>query len=114
MFKFMSVFIGGLVSLTVLFLAGLTHAASVTFEAESGTLGSDFTNGTGGTVQFISISTNTVNTGNPGWNQNRLRRQKLVECKGRIDYSSNDVFFYQRTGSFGICQFLWHQDSTWF
>lgn len=41
-------------------------AASVTFEAESGALGSDFTNGTSGSVQFISISTTNVNSGNPG------------------------------------------------
>lgn len=40
--------------------------AVVTFEAESGTLGSNFTNGTAGAIQFISISTDTVNGGNPG------------------------------------------------
>src|SRR5690242_1412112 len=42
------------------------HAASVTFEAESGGLGTDFTNSTDGAVQFISISTDLVNSGNPG------------------------------------------------
>ncbi|HET7624136.1 MAG TPA: LamG-like jellyroll fold domain-containing protein [Verrucomicrobiae bacterium] len=47
------------------------RAASVTFEAENGALGSDFTNGTDGAVQYISISTDTVNTGNPG-NANRM------------------------------------------
>jgi glucuronoarabinoxylan endo-1,4-beta-xylanase len=49
----------------------LIRAASVTFEAESGVLGSDFTNGISGGVQFISISTDTVNSGNPG-NANRV------------------------------------------
>ena len=48
-----------------------SHASSVTFEAESGTLGTDFTNGNDGIVQFISISTDTVNSGNPG-NANRV------------------------------------------
>jgi glucuronoarabinoxylan endo-1,4-beta-xylanase len=42
------------------------RAASVTVEAESGSLGADFTNGTSGAVQFISISTTNVNSGNPG------------------------------------------------
>ena len=42
------------------------RASSVTFEAESGVLGTDFTNGTDGVVQFISISTDTVNSSNPG------------------------------------------------
>ena len=46
-------------------------AASVTFEAESGVPGSNFTNGTAGAVQFISISTDSVNSGNPG-NANRV------------------------------------------
>ena len=45
--------------------------AIVTFQAESGTLGSDFTNGTDGVINFISISTDTVNSGNPG-NANRV------------------------------------------
>ena len=48
-----------------------SHAASVTFEAESGVLGADFTNGASGGMQFISTSTDTVNTGNPG-NANRV------------------------------------------
>ena len=55
-------------------LTGAIHsgrAASVTFEAESGVLGADFTNGTDGVVQFISISTDLVNSGNPG-NANRV------------------------------------------
>jgi len=42
------------------------RAASVTFEAESGALGSDFTNEIDGAVQYISISTDIVNGGNPG------------------------------------------------
>jgi uncharacterized repeat protein (TIGR03803 family) len=48
-----------------------TAAGIVVFEAESGTLGSNFTNGTDGATQFISISTDTVNSGNPG-NANRV------------------------------------------
>jgi len=52
-------------------LMGVIHcswAASVTFEAESGTFttGSNFTNGTDGAIQFISVSTDLVNAGNPG------------------------------------------------
>src|ERR1017187_191906 len=49
----------------------------VTFQAESGTLGSNFTNGTDGAVQFISISTDTVNSGNPG-NANRVATYTVV------------------------------------
>ena len=55
-------------------LIGTIHsscASSMMFEAESGTLGTDFTNGNDGIVQFISISTDTVNSGNPG-NSNRV------------------------------------------
>jgi uncharacterized repeat protein (TIGR03803 family) len=48
-----------------------SRAALMVLEAESGALGSAFTNGTSGTVQFISISTDTVNAGNPG-NTNRV------------------------------------------
>ena len=55
----------------VAFWSVLTHASSVTVEAESGVLGSDFTNGTSGSVQFISIATDTVNTACPG-NANRV------------------------------------------
>jgi uncharacterized repeat protein (TIGR03803 family) len=57
-----------------LWLAGTNASfadAIVTFQAESGTLGSDFTNGTDGALGFISISTDTVNSGNPG-NANRV------------------------------------------
>lgn len=43
----------------------------VTFQAESGALGSNFTNGTDGAVQYLSISTDTVNTDSPG-NANRV------------------------------------------
>lgn len=60
--------------LAIMALMGAIHsgrAASVTFEAESGVLGTDFTNGTDGVVQFISISTDTVNSSNPG-NTNRV------------------------------------------
>ena len=49
----------------------------VTFQAESGTLGSNFTNGTDGAIQFISISTDTVNLGNPG-NANRVATYTVV------------------------------------
>jgi uncharacterized repeat protein (TIGR03803 family) len=38
----------------------------VMFEAESGNAGANFTNGTSGAVQFISVSTPSVNSGNPG------------------------------------------------
>ena len=69
--KAMSIVMRFLALATALCLAGLTHAASVTFEAESGMLGTDFTNGTDGVVQFISISTDTVNSSNPG-NTNRV------------------------------------------
>ena len=41
-------------------------AAFVSFEAESGRLGADFTNGSSGAVQFISISADKINNGNPG------------------------------------------------
>jgi glucuronoarabinoxylan endo-1,4-beta-xylanase len=43
-----------------------SRASSVTFEAESASLGADFTNGTSGAVQFISIATDRINNGNPG------------------------------------------------
>jgi uncharacterized repeat protein (TIGR03803 family) len=49
----------------------------VTFQAESGTLGSNFTNGTDGAINFISISTDTVNGGNPG-NANRVATYTVV------------------------------------
>lgn len=42
------------------------HAAFVSFESESGGLGSDFTNGSSGAMQFISVSPDRINTGNPG------------------------------------------------
>jgi glucuronoarabinoxylan endo-1,4-beta-xylanase len=41
-------------------------SSSVTFEAESGMLGAEFTNGVSGAVEFISISTTNQNSGNPG------------------------------------------------
>src|SRR5262245_4115139 len=58
-------------SLALLAISSRVQAATVTFEAESGALGSNFTNGTAAGVQFISISTDTVNAGNPG-NANRV------------------------------------------
>ena len=51
--------------------SGSGSASSVTIEAESGVLGSDFTNGIDGAVQYISISTDRINNGNPG-NSNRV------------------------------------------
>lgn len=48
------------------FGSGAGSASPLSFEAESGTLGANFTNGTSGGVQFISISTTNINSGNPG------------------------------------------------
>ena len=47
------------------------QAASVTLEAEAGTLGSNFTNGNSGGVQFISSTTDLVDSEWPG-NANRV------------------------------------------
>ncbi|HMP83827.1 MAG TPA: hypothetical protein PKA41_14100, partial [Verrucomicrobiota bacterium] len=52
------------------------HAALITFQAESGTLGANFGGGTDGAVQYITISTDTVNSGNPG-NTNRMATYTL-------------------------------------
>ena len=61
-----------------LFSVGVAMADGlVTFQAESGAPGSNFTNGTDGTVQYISISTDTVNNGNPG-NVNRVATYTVV------------------------------------
>lgn len=49
----------------------------VIVQAESGTLGVNFTNGTDSAVQYISISTDTVNSGNPG-NTNRVATYMVV------------------------------------
>ena len=38
-----------------------SRAASVSFEAESGVLGSDFNTASNGTTQYITITTDTVN-----------------------------------------------------
>ena len=68
-----------IVTMTIV-LAGrnISNAAGlVAFEAESGALGSNFTNGTDGEIQFISISTDTVNSGNPG-NANRVASYTVV------------------------------------
>jgi endo-1,4-beta-xylanase len=84
-----------------------SNASSVTFEAESGTFtpGSDFTtNGTDGAVQFISISTDTVNPGNPG-NTNRVATYSVkfpaagtYKLYGRVRVGpgngNDDSFFY--------------------
>ena len=63
----------------VVLLAGpASEAASlVAVPAESGALGANFTNGTDGAVQFISISTDTVNSGNPG-NADRVATYTVV------------------------------------
>jgi endo-1,4-beta-xylanase len=47
------------------------QASFVAVEAESGLLGSGFTNGTSGSIQFISPATDVINSGNPG-NTNRV------------------------------------------
>ena len=52
-------------------------AGVTTFQAESGTLGSNFTNGADGSIQLISISTDTVSGGNPG-NANRVATYSVV------------------------------------
>src|SRR5689334_11856075 len=52
-------------------IPSLLPAASVTLQAESGVLGSNFTNGFDGALQYISISTDLINVGNPG-NANRV------------------------------------------
>ncbi|HEU6447215.1 MAG TPA: choice-of-anchor tandem repeat GloVer-containing protein [Verrucomicrobiae bacterium] len=62
-------FVPAIFIFTFCFLAS-TFGALVTFEAESGSPGSNFTNNTQNGVTYISISTDTVNSGNPG-NANR-------------------------------------------
>lgn len=102
------------VLITVLLSAVLARAdgsmSSVDFEAEAGTSGGDFTNGTEGVVQFISISTDTVNTGNPG-NASRVATYTItfpvagtynLYAKVLVgpDGYSDDSFFYGN--GFGI------------
>jgi arabinoxylan arabinofuranohydrolase len=48
------------------FGAGAGSAAPLTFEAESGALGANFTNANNSGVQFIAIATPNINPGNPG------------------------------------------------
>lgn len=85
------------------------NAASVSFEAESGTAGSDFTNGVDGDVQFISISTDFINSNNPG-NGNRVTTYTVTfpaagtyQLYARVrvgpDPFNDDSLFY--AGSFG-------------
>jgi uncharacterized repeat protein (TIGR03803 family) len=94
------------VSMAVLLAGTLASIAAdlVTFQAESGTPGSNFTNGTDGAVQFISISTDTVNSGNPG-NANRVATYSVTfplagtyELYGRVRVgpggAADDSFFY--------------------
>ncbi len=91
----------------LLLAAGVTASRAdtlVTFQAESGALGSDFTNGTDGAVSYISISTDTVNSGNPG-NANRMASYTVTfpaagtyKLYGRMRVGpgngSDDSFFY--------------------
>ena len=48
------------------FGAGPGSATPLTFQAESGALGANFTNATSGGVQWISVSSTNINPGNPG------------------------------------------------
>ncbi len=48
------------------FGSGAGSASPLSLEAESGTLGANFTNGVSSGVQFIAISTANINPGNPG------------------------------------------------
>lgn len=94
-------------SFSILLLAaipGLLHAASVSFDAESATLGHNFRNGTAGAVQYISISTDTVNTEYPG-NANRVASYTInspsvgtYQLYGRVrvglGWAVDDSFFY--------------------
>jgi glucuronoarabinoxylan endo-1,4-beta-xylanase len=52
--------------LLVMMQVSSASSSSVTFEAESGVLGAEFTNGISSGIEFISISTANINTGNPG------------------------------------------------
>jgi uncharacterized repeat protein (TIGR03803 family) len=66
------------VAIVVLLAGPASHAAGlVTIQAESGTLGANFTNGTDSAIQYISIATDTVNSGNPG-NANRVATYMVV------------------------------------
>lgn len=92
-----------LVTATVL-LGVRAAQAAVGFEAESGTLGSNFTNGTAGAVQYISSSTDTVNAEYPG-NTNRVATYTVTfpasgtyKLYGRVRVGPgpgvDDSFFY--------------------
>lgn len=80
------------------------------FEAESGTLGTDFTNGTSGAVQFVSIATTNVSSGNPG-SSNRVVTYSVnfpaagkYELYARVrvgpDGANDDSLFY--AAGFGV------------
>jgi uncharacterized repeat protein (TIGR03803 family) len=69
----------------------------VTFQVESGSPGSNFTNGTDGATQFISISTDTVNSGNPG-NANRVATYTVVFTNA----GTYNLFARVRVGSGGF------------
>src|ERR1019366_4615140 len=82
----------------------LTRAASVAFEAKSGIVGSDFTNGTDGATQYISISSDTVNAEFPG-NNNRVATFPVIfPAAGTYNFyarvrvgpagANDDSFFY--------------------
>ena len=70
----------------------------VTFEAETNTLqGSNFTNGIDGAVKYITISTDTVNPGNPG-NANRVVTYTVVFPEA----GTYNLFARVRVGSGGF------------
>lgn len=90
-------------------LASRGAATLVAFEAESGVLGSDLTNGTSGAVQFISTATDRINNGNPG-SPTRVATYTLTFPGGSIyqlyarirvgpDIGNDDSLFYAK--SFG-------------
>lgn len=84
-------------------------AASVSFEAESGAPGTDFTNGADGVVQYISISTDKTNFSNPERSNcatdNTVtfpaagRRQLYARVRVDPDTLNDDSMFY--ASSFG-------------
>jgi hypothetical protein len=82
----------------------LGRAAPVAFEAKSGIVGSDFTNGTDGATQYISISSDTVNAEFPG-NNNRVATFPVIfPAAGTYNFyarvrvgpagANDDSFFY--------------------
>jgi BNR repeat-containing family member len=81
-----------------------SRAASVSFEAESGVLGSDFNTASNGTTQYITITTDTVNAEYPG-NNNRVATYTVTfPAAGTYNFyarvragpggATDDSFFY--------------------